>query len=146
MSENNTTPKNAKAPVTFTEEQLALVQKMISDASSNAQANSNNPISPYNVRDIKKIETVNVRRFEGMYVLGFKNLQKDPFKKAPLYVEYGVDIARKLQNEPYVTLLLSNDGKEMVEKSGQMGVPVIIIDNEITVGFDKPRIVGLLAL
>lgn len=122
MSENNTTPKNAKAPVTFTEEQLALVQKMISDASSNAQANSNNPISPYNVRDIKKIETVNVRRFEGMYVLGFKNLQKDPFKKAPLYVEYGVDIARKLQNEPYVTLLLSNDGKEMVEKK------VLLID------------------
>ena len=36
--------------------------------------------------------------------------------------------------------------KEMLEKSGQMGVPVIIIDNEITVGFDKPRIVGLLAL
>jgi glutaredoxin len=36
--------------------------------------------------------------------------------------------------------------KEMVEKSGQMGVPVIIIDDEITVGFDKPRIVGLLAL
>ena len=36
--------------------------------------------------------------------------------------------------------------KEMMEKSGQMGVPVIIIDGEITVGFDKPRIVGLLAL
>ncbi len=36
--------------------------------------------------------------------------------------------------------------KEMIEKSGQMGVPVIIIDNELTVGFDKPRIVGLLAL
>ena len=124
MSENNTTPnpKTTKAPVTFTEEQLALVQKMISDASSNAQASSNNPISPYNVRDIKKIETVNVRRFEGMYVLGFKNLQKDPFKKAPLYVEYGVDIARKLSNEPYVTLLLSNDGNDIVEKK------VLLID------------------
>lgn len=36
--------------------------------------------------------------------------------------------------------------KEMIEKSGQMGVPVIIIGDEITVGFDKPRIVGLLAL
>lgn len=36
--------------------------------------------------------------------------------------------------------------KEMIEKSGQMGVPVIIIDGELTVGFDKPRIVGLLAL
>ena len=36
--------------------------------------------------------------------------------------------------------------KEMLEKSQQMGVPVIIIDGEVTVGFDKPRIVGLLAL
>ena len=36
--------------------------------------------------------------------------------------------------------------KEMIEKSGQMGVPVIVIDGELTVGFDKPRIVGLLAL
>ena len=36
--------------------------------------------------------------------------------------------------------------KEMIEKSGQMGVPVIVIDGGITVGFDKPRIVGLLAL
>jgi glutaredoxin-like YruB-family protein len=27
--------------------------------------------------------------------------------------------------------------KEMVEKSGQMGVPVIDIDGEVTVGFDE---------
>jgi glutaredoxin-like YruB-family protein len=36
--------------------------------------------------------------------------------------------------------------KEMVEKSGQMGVPVIIIDGELTVGFDKPKIEKLLGL
>lgn len=29
---------------------------------------------------------------------------------------------------------------ESVEKSGQMGIPVIDIDGEIIVGFDKPRI------
>ena len=29
---------------------------------------------------------------------------------------------------------------EMVEKSGQMGVPVLDIDGEIIVGFDKDRI------
>ena len=29
---------------------------------------------------------------------------------------------------------------EMVEKSGQMGVPVLDIDGEIIVGFDKERI------
>lgn len=31
-------------------------------------------------------------------------------------------------------------GKEMVEKSGQMGVPVIDIDGKIIVGFDKEAI------
>lgn len=36
--------------------------------------------------------------------------------------------------------------KEMVEKSGQMGVPVIIIDDVITVGFDKSRIATQLGL
>jgi len=36
--------------------------------------------------------------------------------------------------------------KEMIEKSGQMGVPVIIIDGELTVGFDKQRIEKLLGL
>jgi len=30
--------------------------------------------------------------------------------------------------------------KEMVEKSGQMGVPVIEIDGEIVIGFDKEKI------
>ena len=33
---------------------------------------------------------------------------------------------------------------EMVQKSGQMGVPVIDIDGEIIVGFDKERISELL--
>jgi len=31
-------------------------------------------------------------------------------------------------------------GREMVEKSGQMGVPVIDIDGEIIVGFDREKI------
>lgn len=30
--------------------------------------------------------------------------------------------------------------QEMIEKSGQMGVPVIEINNEIIVGFDKNRL------
>ncbi len=34
--------------------------------------------------------------------------------------------------------------KEMMDKSGQMGVPVIDIDGEIIVGFDKTKIEGLL--
>ena len=30
--------------------------------------------------------------------------------------------------------------KEMMEKSGQMGVPVIEIEGEIIIGFDKPKL------
>jgi glutaredoxin-like YruB-family protein len=36
--------------------------------------------------------------------------------------------------------------KEMVEKSGQMGVPVIEIDGQIVIGFDKEKIDELLGL
>ncbi|MBM2817998.1 MAG: glutaredoxin-like protein, YruB-family [Parcubacteria group bacterium] len=36
--------------------------------------------------------------------------------------------------------------KEMVEKSDQMGVPVILIDGEIIVGFDKAKISRLLGV
>lgn len=34
----------------------------------------------------------------------------------------------------------------MVQKSGQLGVPVIDIDGEIVVGFDKPRLAELLGV
>lgn len=36
--------------------------------------------------------------------------------------------------------------QEMVELSGQMGVPVIMIDNDVIVGFDKSRIDAKLGL
>jgi len=39
-----------------------------------------------------------------------------------------------------------NRALEMVEKSGQMGVPVIDIDGQIIVGFDRDRIDSLLGL
>ncbi|MFA5778360.1 MAG: Uxx-star family glutaredoxin-like (seleno)protein [Candidatus Paceibacterota bacterium] len=64
----------------------------------------------------------------------FCHMAKDFFTaNSIVYTEY--DVASDLDKR-----------KEMIEKSGQMGVPVIVIDGEITVGFDKPRIVGLLAL
>jgi glutaredoxin 3 len=34
--------------------------------------------------------------------------------------------------------------QEMMDKSGQMGVPVIIIDGTLIVGFNKPKIAELL--
>jgi len=36
--------------------------------------------------------------------------------------------------------------QEMVEKSGQMGVPVIFIGDEMTIGFDQSKIEKLLGL
>ena len=34
--------------------------------------------------------------------------------------------------------------KEMIEKSGQMGVPVIYVGDELIVGFDEAQLRGLL--
>lgn len=36
--------------------------------------------------------------------------------------------------------------REMIQKSGQMGVPVLDIDGEIIIGFDKERIKQTLGL
>jgi glutaredoxin-like YruB-family protein len=36
--------------------------------------------------------------------------------------------------------------QEMISKSGQLGVPVIDIDGQIVVGFDRPKIAQLLNL
>lgn len=36
--------------------------------------------------------------------------------------------------------------QEMIQKSGQMGVPVILVDNEVVVGFDEGRLRDLLHL
>ncbi|MEX0918793.1 MAG: glutaredoxin family protein [Candidatus Paceibacterota bacterium] len=35
---------------------------------------------------------------------------------------------------------------ELIQKSGQMGVPVIFIDDEMIIGFDEPKIKSLLEL
>ncbi|HLD21104.1 MAG TPA: glutaredoxin family protein [Patescibacteria group bacterium] len=35
---------------------------------------------------------------------------------------------------------------EMIQKSGQMGVPVIDIDGEIVIGFDKKKLAELLKI
>jgi glutaredoxin-like YruB-family protein len=49
----------------------------------------------------------------------------------------------KENNIEYTEKNVEIDGealKEMVEKSGQMGVPVVDIDNQIIVGFDEEAI------
>jgi len=49
---------------------------------------------------------------------------------------------------PYIEKDVARDqqaAQEMVRRSGQMGVPVITVDNDIIVGFDQPRLERLLA-
>ncbi|MFZ1020067.1 MAG: glutaredoxin family protein [Minisyncoccia bacterium] len=64
----------------------------------------------------------------------FCHMAKDYFKENNVaYTEY--DVASDMVKR-----------KEMIDKSGQMGVPVIIIGDELTVGFNKPKIAKLLGL
>lgn len=61
------------------------------------------------------------------------NLAKQYFQDNNIeYTEY--DVASDIERQ-----------KEMIEKSGQMGVPVILIDDEIVIGFNQPRLAELLA-
>jgi len=65
----------------------------------------------------------------------FCHMAKDFFKEKGVAFE-DFDVSKDLDKR-----------KEMLEKSGQMGVPVIIIDNkEIIVGFNKPKIVESLGI
>jgi glutaredoxin len=36
--------------------------------------------------------------------------------------------------------------EELIEKSGQLGVPVIFIGDDMVIGFNKPKIVELLGM
>ncbi len=64
----------------------------------------------------------------------FCHMAKEFFQeKGVQYTEYDVlsDLAKR---------------QEMVEKSGQLGVPVIIIDNKVVIGFDQGEISSLLGI
>ena len=64
----------------------------------------------------------------------FCHMAKEFFKANNVaYTEYNVAA------EPYRRT-------EMIEKSGQMGVPVILIGSELVIGFDKPAISKLLGI
>ncbi len=64
----------------------------------------------------------------------FCHMAKDYFdEKGVKYTDYNVmeDLEKR---------------QEMLNRTGQMGVPVIIIGDEIIIGFDQPRINSLLGL
>ena len=54
--------------------------------------------------------------------------------------EHGIDYEEyNVAEDPY-------KAEEMIERSGQMGVPVVDIDGEIVIGFDRERLEELLGL
>ena len=50
----------------------------------------------------------------------------------------------KSQNLEYTELNVQDDMEEMIKKSRQMGVPVLDINDNIIIGFDKPAILKAL--
>ena len=65
----------------------------------------------------------------------FCHMAKDFFKEKGVEFE-DFDVSKDLDKR-----------KEMLEKSGQMGVPVIIVDNkDVVVGFNRPQLVHLLGI
>jgi glutaredoxin 3 len=64
----------------------------------------------------------------------FCHMAKDFFKeKGVAYTEHNV--ASDLEKR-----------QEMIQKSGQMGVPVIMVGDELIVGFDKERLASTLGV
>ena len=52
-------------------------------------------------------------------------------------------------NVQYEELNVANDARlqqEMIQKSGQMGVPVIDVDGKVIVGFDKSKLAELIGV
>lgn len=64
----------------------------------------------------------------------FCHMAKDFFKEKNVSFE-DFNVAEDLEKR-----------KEMIGKSGQMGVPVIMIGDQVIVGFNKPKIVELLGI
>ncbi|MDB5264781.1 MAG: Glutaredoxin-like protein YruB-family [Parcubacteria group bacterium] len=64
----------------------------------------------------------------------FCQMSKDFFKENNIaYTEH--DVAADLEQR-----------QQMIEKSGQMGVPVIFIGDEMVIGFDKARLSSALGI
>jgi len=62
----------------------------------------------------------------------FCNMAKDYFK------------ANGVEFEAFDVSSDSKKRAEMMEKSGQLGVPVILVDDKVIIGFNKPKLAELL--
>ncbi len=62
----------------------------------------------------------------------FCHMAKDYFKE------------NNVQYDDFDVSVDADKRKEMMEKSGQLGVPVIVIGDKIVIGFNKPKLAELL--
>ena len=53
-------------------------------------------------------------------------------------------MANNVSYEDFDVASNADKRKEMMEKSGQLGVPVILVGDDIVVGFNRPRLAKLL--
>lgn len=112
--EEGTSNKRASQDVSFTPEQLAIVQQLI--AESKATSKKDNRISVYGARDPREITHVKVSMFDGKFVIGFKDFQTNPYaKEKKLYQEKPL-AERGLPKQPFVTLILSDQEGEVSEQ------------------------------
>jgi len=98
--------------VPFNADQMEIIQQMIKQGQ---QRGVNEPLSVYGQRDPRQISTVKVSNFNGKFVVGFKDLNTNPFKKEPKYSIEKADPSRNLKKEPHVVLILSSNGTDMEE-------------------------------
>lgn len=99
--------------VTFTPEQMEVIQQIVKQSQGRGIGQ---PISVYGQRDPRKIQTVKVSNFDGKFVVGFKDLNTNPYKKEPKYSVMKQDAVRGFTKpEPFVTLMLSSNGTEIEE-------------------------------
>ena len=84
---------------------------------------------PYNFKHMNKTVTI-----YSTPTCHFCQLSKDFLKeKGIAYTEF--DVAHDLAKR-----------QEMIQKSGQMGVPVIFVGDELIIGFDKERLASSLGV
>lgn len=85
--------------------------------------------SPYNQNNMDKTVTI-----YSTPTCHFCQMSKEFLKeKGITYTEY--DVAHDLEKR-----------QEMIQKSGQMGVPVIFVGDEMIIGFDKERLASTLGV
>ena len=84
--------------------------------------------SPHNFIDMKNVTIYSTPTCH------FCQMSKEFFKeKGITYTEF--DVAHDLEKR-----------QEMIQKSGQMGVPVIFVGDEMIIGFDKERLASTLGI